>query len=493
MNPSVLACPETLVDLVLNPGWDGCRNDLEIRQEAIRQLKELLEAERVSLYVPPELLVAVHLIVSVGTSRNSATYAIARILKLSTAMGKVDFERVAEQASLLISDCDGVELYEAVLPCYAQLLKVDAVLARNPSPLRILVERSQPHWSDVSAWLVKPESFVSHLLEHRLEDSTAGTWVHVCTPQSNIVRLPIGSTPIDFAYTIHTDIGNQCVEAFVNGQKASLSRPLQDYDIVEIVRGAKAEPQEEWLGFAKTRYARKKISRGLKRIHTRQGWLATKQSFGDNIRAYKRKLEQVARNHHWTLDDLMAKVGCGQISIESLQQRLQSVELKQVHEEVVCLNPEDITVLGQQDVNWQLSSCCLPLPGDPITGVLDVRNKTVRVHHSDCSNLSRVKPEKLCFPAWNCGFCSVQLLLFMNDQPDVCRPVLDLLADILTSRESKPDLRGVQISQDGTARVAVRLPVASREDLNGIIARIHEMPGVLRVKVTKLIPLETMV
>ena len=135
-------------------------------------------------------------------------------------------------------------------------------------------------------------------------------------------------------------------------------------------------------------------------------------------------------------------------------------------------------------VIWHIASCCSPLPGDPITGITNKRNNTVRVHHSNCPNLEQIKPKKLCFPAWNCGYCSVQILLFMNDRPDTFRPVLDLLAN----RSSKPDLRDVQISKDGKVRAAIRLPVASRQDLDGIVTQIKNMPSVVKVKITKLIP-----
>lgn len=186
----------------------------------------------------------------------------------------------------------------------------------------------------------------------------------------------------------------------------------------------------------------------------------------------------------------MLKVGAGNISIALLQSEISKLESKQVHEEAVCINPHDCCIPGNGNISYNLASCCIPLPGDPITGIINTRNTTIRVHHSDCPNLKTIKPEKLCFPAWNCSYCSVKFSLFMNDKPDTFRPVLDLLAEILISRSSKPDVRDLQISKDGTAKAVVRIPVASRQDLDGIIELIESMPGVLKIKLTELTPID---
>ena len=490
MIQSIIACPETLIDLVLNPGWNEDKDDLDVRQGTIIRLRELLESEQLILYVPPELITAIHLIVSVGNNNHTARYAVSQILKLRRGIPRVDCERILEQASLLIADQKGIELYDAVLPFYASLLKADAVIIGSSyQRLTQLVKEKRKDFPEANPRILRIETLTSYLLEHQSQETPISQWIHVYTPQQNIFRLPIASTPIDFAYAIHTDIGDQCIGAVVNDLPCALNEPLKEHDIVEIIKGGRAEPKEEWLTFAKTHYAKKKIERGLKRLWSRKGWRFTKQAFGNDIRAYRQKLELIAQNFKWTLNDLMAKVGSGDLSIEMLRSLIDSCDLKQVHEEAVCTNPEDLTVLGNGNMNWHLASCCIPLPGDEITGIIDIPNRTVRVHRSDCQNLDKVKPEKLCSPSWNCGHCSVQLLLFMIDQPDIFRPILDLIAEILNSRSSKPDLRNVHSSKDGTARAVVRLTISSRQDLDGIIERIKNMPGMLKIKVTKLNPI----
>lgn len=489
MIQSLLACPNTLIDLVLKPGWDNDYEDFDSRQEAVTRLKELLESEQLILYLPTVVTAAVHLIVSLRFGKIQAHSVIHQVLKLGNSSLRVDHQRILEEASSLIIDQAHIELYEAALLSYAYTLKADAILANQPQPLKQLVELKKQELPGFNTHILRTATLIHCVSEYQLQDSPEGKWIYTLTPHYTPVRLPCHSTPIDFAYKIHTDVGNQCIGAKVNGVSVPLNRPLNDYDIVEITRGSRTKPDPEWLKFVATRYAKKSIQRGVRRFQIEQGWQTIRHAFDGRIRDYKHKLECLARQQNRTLNDLVFKVGADKISLQALEELINTCNFHPVGKEVLCADPQDCPLLGSSYGNWHLASCCSPLPGDAITGVVGAHDQVVRVHRSDCPNLEQVKPERLCDLSWNCGYCSIQLLIVMSDRPDTFRPILDMLAEILADSPYKPDVRGVHISHDGSARTSIKLSTSSRRHLDGIMHQIKCMPGVLKVKVTKLMPL----
>ena len=494
MTPSFLACPEVLIDLFLDPGWNGDNQDFEVRQDAIKQLRELLGSERLFLHFPPLFIPIIHLMSKIKYDNRQVDDVIRQIQKLSRCNLKVDDERILEQASHLIIDQKEFELYESALLIYAHALGADFILVRKPRQFEKLVELNEQKLSEFSIPILSPEIFTNYVFKNQyFQESQVNQQIHVCTPNHTIVSLRYGSTPIDFAYKIHTDVGNQCIGAKVNGIPVHLNKLLEDRDVVEILRGKNGHPKEEWLGFAKTHYAKQQIQRGLKRYWIRQGWKKVKKAFGSSVRSYRQKLEYIARQRNQTLNELMAKIGSGEMTPKYLQILVDNCNVQQVSEGLLCANPQDEPLGRDHQKNWRLSSCCSPLPGDKIIGILDNRktsSQTVRVHRADCPNLEKVKPERQQDISWNFSHCSIQLLIIVKDQPDTCRPILDKLVEILADAPSKPDLRDAYSRKDGTARSVIRIPVASRCQLNEIIHEIQKMPRVLQVKVTKLEPIE---
>ena len=490
MIQSLLACPNTLIDLVLKPGWDNDYEDFDRRQEAITRLKELLESEQLILYLPTIVTATVHMVVGLRFGKTQAHSVLQQVLKLGASSLRVDHQRILEEASHLIIDQAQLELYEAALLSYANSLKADAILTRQPHLLKQLITLKKAELSSFNILILQTAAFIQGGAHYSLQDGSTGQWIYTLTPHYTPIRLPYHSTPIDFAYKIHTDVGNQCVGAKVNGVAASLNQPLNAYDVVEIIRGKRANPDPDWLKFVATRYAKKAIQRGVRRAQIEQGWQTIRLSFEGNIRDYKHKLECLARRQNRTLNDLVCKVGAGKISLQALEEQMQTCHVHPVDKAALCADPQDSPLIGSRYGNWHLASCCSPLPGDMITGVIGPHDPVVRVHRTTCPNLQQVKAERLCDLSWNCGYCSIQLLIVMSDQPDTFRPILVMLADILADSPHKPDVRSVHISHDGSARTSIKFSTSSRRHLDGVMHQIKEMPGVLTVKVTKLTPLE---
>ncbi|MEO0406680.1 MAG: TGS domain-containing protein [Cyanobacteria bacterium P01_A01_bin.135] len=471
----ILMCLETLVDLVLRPGWTNDYDDLDQRTADIDELRDLLESDKVLLYVPPILVSAIHMTVSLSYGLQQACQVVQEILRISNSSITLDYDRVLDQTNAMLLSASGeMEFYEGVLLACASALSADYVVARHPHQLNRLRERCSELRS-LEASMVTVKGLIGLLKERGVHQPQDDANVLVLTPEARVIRLPKGSTPIDFAYKIHSRLGDRCETAFVDNAEVSLDTPLRMGNVVRIEKGDRPAPEEEWLTFARTKAARHGIRRGLKRYWCAQGWAMLQETLGNNVRAYRQKLEGVAAHLGQPTNELVSKIGSGEMDIAALQALIDA----QVGENT--LQTGDRT---DKSRTWRLASCCSPLPGDDIVGVT-AGSYTIRVHRADCPNLIKVNPEKLQRVSWMCRSCRLQLSLMMSDQPDVLRPILNQLVE---DYNIEPDLRNVSSASDGTMWVSLGITVNSRKHLNKIVQKIEDTPQVIRTKVAKLAP-----
>ncbi|NEP15758.1 MAG: bifunctional (p)ppGpp synthetase/guanosine-3',5'-bis(diphosphate) 3'-pyrophosphohydrolase [Leptolyngbya sp. SIO4C1] len=480
----IFACLDTLIDLALSPGWNGDYDDFDQRNAGTAQLRELIDSDRVILYIPPVLVANIHLAVQTYAGVAEASQVIERLLEMgNTALG-IDYERVLEQANKLFGRQMELTLYEAVLLVAAAALKADAIVVRAPTLFSAAVYPHRQSWFefDIPILGVKDiqelESFLSR------PTHANGNWIYAFTPQGRVIRLPYGATPVDFAYRVHTKIGNRCTAARVNGSEVPLDQALRHHDVVEIVKGQTSQPNPEWLSFVVTRTAKKAIQRGLRNLWSQRGWVIANEVLSKNGRIRRHQLEWASRELQCSTQELILKLGADEIPIEKIQTLVQQGCYWQVEEKV--LSAEGKSATRQQPSGWWLASCCHPLPGDPIVGVLGGQNRPIRVHCATCDNLQRVPASRCCQVTWECQQCDIQLLVVMQDQPDIVRPVLNRLVEY----DMTPNLRSLNIAPDGTVRTAISLEISSRRDLNRTLQQIEAMPQVMQVKVTKLSPVE---
>lgn len=278
--------------------------------------------------------------------------------------------------------------------------------------------------------------------------------VFVFTPKGSVIALPSGSTPVDFAYAVHTEVGNRCVGAKVNGKLVSLEAPLANGDVVEVVtnKGENAAPSRDWLSFVKSPRARSKIKAWFTKERREEAIDAGKESIARQMRKAGLPLQKILGGHallqlahdlnYPDIDALYAAVGDGHISANHVIERLEvSLGLEETHDSPLLDNitsagaprsvrrsASGIDVEGVDDVLVKLARCCTPVPGDAITGFI-TRGNGVSIHRTDCVNVADLKfhqGDRIVKVNWDPNAKSVFLVNIQIEALDRAR----LLSDI---------------------------------------------------------------
>ncbi len=336
------------------------------------------------------------------------------------------------------------------------------------------------------------------------------------TPKGEVISLRAESTPLDFAYAIHTEVGNHCVGAKVNGVIVPLTRTLQTGDRVEILTQKNAQPSRGWLNVVRSPRARSKIRNYFSRIsrnddleHGRELVVRETRKDGLSIAASKLTpaLQQVAKDMNYAdMDELLVVVGSGKLSPKQVSHRILRV-LNKGHEEVSNADPvidqlglkgvstttkpaavghkhktvhnkTGIIVRGIDDVYVRLSRCCNPLPGDDIIGFI-TRGRGVSVHRGDCPNAADLKrdPDRMIEVAWEGAVQStyqVEILIEAVDRLRLLQDVIMVLADqgvnILSSSTTT--------HKDDIVEMRFLFEVSETERIERILSSLRGVEGV---------------
>jgi len=316
--------------------------------------------------------------------------------------------------------------------------------------------------------------------------------VYVLTPRGDVVDLPNGSTPIDFAYQVHTDIGHRCRGARVNGKIVTLDYTLHTSDQVEILTVNRGGPSRDWLnhslGMVKSSRSRAKIKQWFKQQAREQnlehGKLIIEKEF-KRLGLTNIDLEDYVSSFNVrTLDDLYVGLGCGDISMGRLITRIEELN-KPSLAEVDALIPElprsnadssSVMVTGLSGMATNFARCCNPMPGDEIIGYI-TRGRGVTIHRSDCPNALRVHDtERLIKVDWGTASQTfpIPLQITAYDRQG-------LMADISTVLSSEP-ARLVDLSlnmRQHVVRVNLVVEIADISQLSRLLARIENIPNVI--------------
>ena len=320
--------------------------------------------------------------------------------------------------------------------------------------------------------------------------------VYTFTPKGDVVDLPAGSTPIDFAYQIHTEIGNRCRGAKVNGKLVSLDYQLKNGDQISILTAKRGGPSRDWLnpalGYVKTGRARGKVRQWFRR-----------QDRDKNIAQGRELLERELKRlgvesmaHEKVallfgvdkLDDFLAAVGCGDINNQQIATRIVEAERKEKVEEkevAVPLIPtpavvgEGITVRGTGGLLTQLARCCSPVPGDEIVGYV-TRGRGVTVHRRDCPNILRVdERERFIEVEWGAKKQTYPVLIHIlaYDRGGLMRDIAGLLA--------AEDINMTSINVTTNKNIATfgaTLEISDFAQLSSVLAKIERLPNVVEAR-----------
>ena len=330
--------------------------------------------------------------------------------------------------------------------------------------------------------------------------------VFVFTPKGSVIALPGGSTPVDFAYSVHTDVGNRCAGAKVNGRLVPLETKLTNGDVVEVVtnKSLTASPSRDWLNFVKSPRARSKIKAWFSKERREEAVDAGRESIARQMRKAGLPLQKIFAGHallelahdlHYPdIDALYSAVGDGHVSAASIIEKLvAAMGGEDSHPEETIENiptgvpttrrsSTSIEVEGVGDVLVKLARCCTPVPGDEILGFI-TKGSGVSVHRSDCINsddLRSNQAERIVKVRWLAGAGSLFLVNIQVEALDRAR----LLADVtraLSEQHVNILSASVTTSKDRVAISKFTFEMADATHLDSVLAAVRSVEGVYDV------------
>ncbi len=378
---------------------------------------------------------------------------------------------------------------------YKEGRATQSLLDRKTSWLRQIIEAKDTTEDSME--------FVDNILKDFL-----GEYVFVLSPRGEIFDLPTGSTPLDFAYRIHTNIGHHCQGARVNGNLVRLDYKLQTNDMVEIITSNnQLGPSRDWLKIVKTQTARNRIRQWFKRENREENIQRGKEMLEDTARRQTLSLTQLVKPEYTSellkrlnmtgLDDLYSAIGFGGISASQVLHKLLDMQRKAEKAEALAqqlrtdaqktvLKPRQlpvngIIVHGDPGMAVRFGNCCNPLPGDPIIGYI-TRGRGVSVHRVDCTNAEnlRMDPERIIDVEWAIGADTsfhASLQIHAEDRAGTLLEISALLSGMninIQGLSGKP-------TGDGKYVVDMTFSVSNSEQLNQIMRSLKQLKCVNEV------------
>ena len=347
-----------------------------------------------------------------------------------------------------------------------------------------------------------------------LKDDVFNSQVYVFTPRGDVIELPAGSTPIDFAYRVHTNVGNKCTGAKINGKIVPINYKLQNGEIVEVITSANSPgPSRDWLSIVQTPTARNRIRQWFKKErreeNVERGTDILEKEFKRYNIPYKNAsiqkfLTQVAKKFNQpSLEDLIATIGYGGIATSQVMPKVRDFYNKEVNrqekekrmqekEDKIKQNFDEqeyakkrkkkdngITVKGLDNILVRFAKCCNPLPGDDIIGYI-TKGRGVAIHRKDCPNIKlddEFLQNRLVEVEWN----NPEKSKFEGEVKIIAIDRVGLLNDVIhiVSME-KLSISGIncRVLKDNTANISLLVEVNDISELKQLMKKIKSIPGV---------------
>ncbi|MFY9719194.1 MAG: bifunctional (p)ppGpp synthetase/guanosine-3',5'-bis(diphosphate) 3'-pyrophosphohydrolase [Candidatus Cybelea sp.] len=331
--------------------------------------------------------------------------------------------------------------------------------------------------------------------------------VFVFSPRGDVYSIVAGGTPLDFAYQVHTDVGNHCVGAKVNGRIVPLDSQMQNGDICEIlVNKSSGRPSLDWLSIVKTSSAKHKIKQWFRKERREENVLAGQEALEQELaRAGVRTdlargelIDKIAGRLNYTSPtDLFAAIGFGDASAQAVANRLRD-EMK--HDNVVDLTKvgrkpaarkgvrrsSGVRIAGVDDVLVRVSKCCSPVPGDPIIGYVTI-GRGVSVHRADCPNIGfmNATPERIMHAQWltDAGLThQVDIEVEADDRSQLLQDIMGVFSELKTQVSSV----NARVRKDGVAVASLTIQIRDLDHLHKLLTKLETLKKVRRVyRVTK--------
>jgi GTP pyrophosphokinase len=362
---------------------------------------------------------------------------------------------------------------------------------------RIAWMRQLIEWSQE---LEEPSEFLS-----TLKVDLAPVEVYAFTPKGRVLELPRGATPVDFAYTVHTEVGHQCVGAKVNGQMVALRHEIVSGDVVEIITQKGHKPSRDWLSFVKSSHARTKIKHWINVQERQEATEMGIRLLEKEARQFGRSLKKIPEadllkfasdSGLSKLDDLYAAVGFGKYSARQVLTKVlgepekgsqtdteeSAPTLVKTVKRMLGFGEAPLVVKGHDDLLVYRAKCCNPIPGDDIIGYI-TRGRGVAVHTRTCPNVQNLlyQTERRITVEWGGEGTTakflVQLLIRAKDRAGLLADITSVFSTAgcnIHNLESRPDRLNAQVD--------VNLEIVDRRQLESILANIRKIQGVYGVE-----------
>lgn len=341
--------------------------------------------------------------------------------------------------------------------------------------------------------------------------------VYLFTPKGDVVDLPAGATPLDMAYSIHTNIGHRCIGAKVNGKIVPFTYQLQTGEQVEILTQKEPNPSRDWLnpnnGYLKTSKARSKVAAWFKRLDREKNLIAGREIFDRELERngiiltkeqLDKSLAQACQRHNLvSVDDLMVNIGSGVIKINQLINYLELGNKTAAEEDQSILEKFDkattnnnannnknvkssnnIIINGVGNLLIHLCKNCRPVPGDDITGFI-TQGRGITIHRFDCANLSEQKksnPERIVEASWAVSYSqgyTITVRITASDRPGLLRDITTVIAN------ERINVLGIQSKSNvktQTANIDIDMEVYNISALTKIISKLNLVENVISAK-----------
>ncbi len=351
------------------------------------------------------------------------------------------------------------------------------------------LQKTTHQWLQSLLELQSASNDSAEFLEHVKVDLFPGE-VYVFTPRGKILALQRGSTPVDFAYAVHTDIGNRCVACRINFESSPLRTELRNGDRVEIITAPHASPNPSWLGYVRTGKARAQIRHFLKTQQSRESTALGEQLLHQALRAmemvtpaddaavWERFLKSCGAKSR---QEVLADIGLGKRLPAIVARRLADAMEAGAGEAAPQRPAGTILIRGTEGMTVQLAKCCRPIPGDPVIGIIR-KGQGLVVHTHDCPTLARARREKggwidVDWAADIQRSFEVGIRVIANNRSGVLAQVAAAIA------EEQSNIVNVSMDDDHSATTALyfTLQVSDRIHLARILKSIRRIPDVVRI------------
>jgi GTP pyrophosphokinase len=325
--------------------------------------------------------------------------------------------------------------------------------------------------------------------------------VYVFTPQGHVKEFPKGATPIDFAYSIHSEVGDRCIGARVNGRIVSLRHELDNGDIVEILTSPKQQPRKDWLDFVKTPRAKTKIRHWIKNQERDQSIQLGKELLEKALEGQHIQLPNISRNEDMiavardfsmqNVDDLLVNIGYGKISVLQVLGKIKTrkgiedekppwLVRKVVSKITRKKSTHGIKVKGLENMLVRFANCCSPLPGEQVKGFI-TRGRGVTIHKSNCKHILDAEQERVVDVEWEPTEKEVHLARLRVTSVDKKGILADISA-IMASKDANIIHAEVQTTADKKGISYFTIEVEDFVQLKDIISAVKRVKNVMIVE-----------